>query len=655
MNSKSIVNANTAKPYLVDGIIGNSKFLASLGRTGRMYRLWWPNIDFPQHMDEMLTGLKLDGQASVSWFDGEEDGWQHEVAYEKRTNILGVKASSAQCPVAVDSRHYAVPGQSILVREYDFKNTGSSAVSFEFIVYSSFLITENPYYNTTTFNVDQDALVHFRHKYFFALSSANVCTKFQSGQSWAAAQTGELNGAVIDMKPDGALVYRVEGLEPGSTVSIPLYITAGHDEQSVLLEMAVAKQRTAADWHGETAAYWHQYLAAATPCPLEGEEIAELYDRSLLMFKLMSDEATGTIVAAPEFDEHYEKCGGYSYCWGRDAAFITTALNKAGLSELSDRFYDWTLTAQSPDGSWQQRHYHDGSLAPSWGLQIDEGASIIWGMWEHYYERNDRAFAERVWPAVERGAVYLAAYLDEETGLPLPSNDLWEEREAEHTYSAAAVYGGMTAAAAFARLMGREDLAAEWSAIADRIAKSLLEKGWNEEGDSFYRALKLTVNQEKYEAAIAAGKSGSAVPGLKGYTKYVLEHDPIVDISLLGIAVPFGAVPADHDYMKRTADTVERLLTVPGVGGILRYEDDIYAGGNPWILTTMWLAHYRIQTGDIAAAEKHLEWVLKHRTETGLLPEQIDKVTGETAWVVPLTWSHAMYVLCVFMLAAAKK
>ncbi|WP_238403861.1 glycoside hydrolase family 15 protein [Paenibacillus paridis] len=643
------------KPFLVDAIIGNSKFLASLGRTGKMYRLWWPNIDLPQHVDAIRTGIQQkDGP--VSWFDDAVDGWVHEANYVEKTNVFRVGARSEQQPVQIESFHFAVPGQDVIVREYTFTNITDQPASFSFIVHSSFLVSENHLYNTTLFHPDADSLVHFRHKYYFALSSANVCTSFQAGLSWDLVQSGELNGTIIDMKPDGALKWEIESLDPGQSITIPVYIAAGQDEQSALLQMEAAKGKASSEWMAETIAYWHTFLSEAAPCPIEDAdvEIAELYDRSLLMFKLMSDEQTGSIIAAPEFDENFARCGGYSYCWGRDAAFITTALDRAGLGALSDSFYAWTLTAQSPDGSWQQRHYHDGSLAPSWGLQIDEGSSILWGMWQHYLENQNAGFAEQVWPAVEKGAHFLLGFLQSDNGLPRTSIDLWEEREASHTYSSAAVYGGLTAAASFAGLAGKPELAAEWTAAAEQIAASITELCWNEEGSSFYRGLNLTVPQGKYEQAIATGAAGQVAEGIKGYKKYLLEHDPVIDISLLGIAVPFGAVAADHDYMKRTADTIEAALTVPGVGGIKRYEDDNYIGGNPWILTTLWLAHYRIQTGSLDEARKLLKWAVDHRTETGLLPEQVDKNTGETAWVVPLTWSHAMFVLTLFMLADAE-
>ena len=643
---------NEKKPYLVDAVIGNSRMLATLGRTGKMYRLWWPNIDTPQHVDAMRVGLQQEG-SPIEWFDEASNGWSHEIHYAERSNVLHVNAANEAAGLTVDSRHFAVPGKDLLVREYAFTNKGAESKNFNFVLHSSFMISENGLYNTTMFNADADSLIHFRHQYYFAVSSAIVCTKFQSGISWEDVQQGELDGSVIDMKPTGAMSWQLT-VAPGETVVVPIYVAAAGNEQDVVAVLEDARTKTSAQWADETNAYWHNYVAKAVPCPVDDAEIVKLYERSVLMFKLMSDEKTGTIIAAPEFDETYSRCGGYSYCWGRDAAFITTALDKVGLKDLTDAFYDWTLSAQSPDGSWQQRHYHDGQLAPSWGLQIDEGASILWGMWQHYLVNEDRSFASRVWPAVLKGAQFLESFIDPATGLPKPSIDLWEEREASHTYSSAAVYGGLKAASGFAELAGEYELSEQWSELADGIQAGIETYCFNEELQSFYRGIDLKVSADHYNQATQAGKEGYVVDLDKGYKKYVMKHDPIVDISLLGISVPFNAVAAESERMRTTADAVERLLTTPGVGGIKRYEDDIYVGGNPWILTTLWLSHYRFATGDVKEGRKHIQWALDHRTETGLLPEQIDKNTGETAWVVPLTWSHAMFILAVFMLAEAK-
>ncbi|URN95217.1 MAG: glycoside hydrolase family 15 protein [Candidatus Pristimantibacillus lignocellulolyticus] len=643
---------NNKKPYLVDAVIGNSRMLATLGRTGKMYRLWWPNIDTPQHVDAMRVGIQVDG-SNVNWFDEEGNGWNHDINYANRSNVLHINASNESQALTVNSRHFAVPSTDLLVREYAFVNSSNESKQFSFVVHSSFVISENGLYNTTMFNNLADSLIHFRHQYFFGVSSAIVCTKYQAGISWEDAQSGQFNGGNIDMRPDGALSYELT-VEAGETVIVPIYVAAGNNEQQVIELLEQARKKTSAQWADETNAYWNQYLNNAVPCPVEDEEIKDLYERSILMFKLMSDEKTGTIIAAPEFDETYSRCGGYSYCWGRDAAFITTALDKVGLKDLTNAFYDWTLSAQSPDGSWQQRHYHDGQLAPSWGLQIDEGASIIWGMWQHYLVNEDRDFAARVWPAVSKGAQFLESFIDPATGLPKPSIDLWEEREASHTYSSAAVYGGLTAAAGFAELAGETALRDQWNTIATGIQAGIETYCFNNELRSFYRGIDLKVSAHKFNTDTANGSEGYVVDLDKGYQKHVMKYDPIVDISLLGISVPFNAVAAESNRMRSTADAIEKLLTVEGVGGIKRYEDDNYIGGNPWILTTLWLAHYRFANGEVSSARQLMQWTLDHRTETGLLPEQVDKNTGETAWVVPLTWSHAMFILAVFMLAESK-
>lgn len=644
---------NDKKPYLVDAVIGNSRLLATLGRTGKLYRLWWPNIDTPQHVDAMRVGIQLAG-SNVEWFDEESNGWSHQIQYANRSNVLHIKATNDNSGLTVNSKHFAVPHTDLLVREYSFVNTSNEAKQFSFVMHSSFVISENGLYNTTMFHLDADALIHFRHQYFFGVSSAIVCTKYQAGISWDAVQSGQLAGNNIDMRPDGALSWELT-IEAGETVTVPIYIVAAGNEDEVALLLAEARQKSSAEWADETNAYWDNYINNAIPCPVDDVQIKELYERSILMFKLMSDEKTGTIIAAPEFDETFSKCGGYAYCWGRDAAFITTALDKVGLTELTDAFYNWTLQAQAADGSWQQRHYHDGQLAPSWGLQIDEGSSIIWGMWQHYLVHEDRAFAARIWPAVLKGAQFLESFIDEHTGLPKPSIDLWEEREASHTYSSAAVYGGLTAAAQFAELAGEYELGEKWNQVALRIQAGIEEQCFNEELNSFYRGINLTVSADKFDHAMQNGKEGYIVDLPKGYQKHVLKVDPIIDISLLGLSVPFNAVDAASQRMQATAQAVEKQLTVNAVGGIKRYEDDHYIGGNPWILTTLWLSHYRFATGDAAAGRTLMQWAIDHRTETGLLPEQVNKETGAPAWVVPLTWSHAMFILSVFMLADSQK
>src|SRR5262249_15510216 len=81
-----------------------------------------------------------------------------------------------------------------------------------------------------------------------------------------------------------------------------------------------------------------------------GAKGRELYERSLLTLKLLSDRTTGAIIAAPEFDREREACGGYGYVWGRDAAFNAHAMGLAGMFEEAEAFFEFARRVQERDG-----------------------------------------------------------------------------------------------------------------------------------------------------------------------------------------------------------------------------------------------------------------------------------------------------------------
>ena len=65
------------------------------------------------------------------------------------------------------------------------------------------------------------------------------------------------------------------------------------------------------------------------------------------MYALLSNPKTGAVLASPDVDENFERCGRYGYCWPRDALFINKALNILGMRHLTEKFYDvWAKKAQ---------------------------------------------------------------------------------------------------------------------------------------------------------------------------------------------------------------------------------------------------------------------------------------------------------------------
>jgi glucoamylase len=335
---------------------------------------------------------------------------------------------------------------------------------------------------------------------------------------------------------------------------------------------------------------------------------ADLYERSLLVFDELVDRDTGAVIAAPECDADFEHSGGYGFVWPRDLAYLILAFLAAERRDLVVPALRWLVRAQEPCGLWLQRHHTDGSVAPSWcAHQLDETATAVFAYDVAWRNLQDAALDAELWPSARRAADALLLEITR-GGLPAETTDLWEERDGVHAYTAAAFVGAFRAAEAFAK---RHDpsRAERYGAAARNLAAALDRAFWSDEHGRYLRTL----------------------------------GDSTVDASLLGLAWPFHAVDPRGERMRATAAAVETVLARPR-GGILRYAGDTYAGGNPWVLAALWLGLYKRMTGDAAGLERALAYARRVATDDGLLAEQVDD-DGNPVWVLPLAWSHAMYVL----------
>lgn len=632
------------KPYLNDGIIGNSKLLGTISKNGELIRLWWPLITYPQHMDRSFGGVFIKGESNKTlWMN--DNSLKREQKYIESTNILLTRARHEKREIEFETLDFALPKGDTIVRLFKLTNLGKSDKKADFLYYSSFQTHDNKLYASAFFNYKRDAIVHFKHRYSFAIGSNLEVSGFTVRDAWKDAQDGMLDGIEASLKDSSCLSFDLGVLGPGESKDITIYISAGEGHEAAFNELQRTKKYNPDELFSKTVEYWVDYIKSGRQIKINNEKISGVYKRSLLVFKLLNDEKSGAIAAAPEVDEEFRRCGGYGYCWGRDAAYIVSAFDKAGYPDMSKKFFRWALKVQEKDGSFDQRYHMDGFLAPVWGIQIDETGAILFGIYEHYRLTGDREFISEVYDMVKKGGDFLIDFIDRETGLPKPSMDLWEERRGEHLYSSASVYGGLIAASKISSELGYNDLANKYQIEAEKLKGAILNNGWSRERGYFLRGIKREVDSKTCQKLLKDDRRVEIEETKKGYVKYYQYEDDIMDVSILGLSEPFSVIDALDERMLKTAGRVEEKLYVNGVGGLKRYEDDEYIGGNPWILTTLWLALYKIKAGDIDRAEELLNWAAEHSTELGLLPEQIDKKTGKAAWVIPLTWSHAMFVL----------
>lgn len=354
--------------------------------------------------------------------------------------------------------------------------------------------------------------------------------------------------------------------------------------------------------------------------------IRTLSERSIDVLHALQDSNTGALIAAAEVDPHSRMSGGYGFSWPRDGAYLTAALDSFGFRERTEHYFEFLGNIQDPSGAWWQRYLTTGHAGPSWGrIQIDEPATVIASAWLHFRRTQDLFWLERAWPMIEKGLGFLEKFHSPEHPLGLPSHDLWEERMGIHAYSLGAV------AAAF--ITG--------SRIAAELSYRTEEARYLEWG----RALSAIIS-EKFVTADGKVRR-SYIAGSWDYQRGHGYWDETPDVSLLGLIIPFGIYKSRDVAAQNIISHVKDSLWSPSVGGILRYPGDHYRGGNPWILTTLWLGIIELATGNIEEAKRCFDWSVSKSTPLGMLAEQVHRENGNPCWVIPLGWSHAMFLLFV--------
>jgi glucoamylase len=630
------------KSYYNNAITGNSSMLACFSEKAELLRLFWPNIDYLEQFDKMLLGIfEKTKTGSTVWLN--DNKCDHHQEYLVDTNIIKTTITNFFDGYRIVLYDFVYPHLDVLVRRLEVENLHSEPREFSVVSFSAAASSDSEMPGSV-FDFKNEALIHYRPGNYIALTSDIPAYQFQIGNNAndAAVNTYLYGKDEIGMMKDAAVSWDLGCFAANETKVFSIYICAGDSLRSCKSLIRQTKSIGSQAMLKNTEQYWKDFLSSTKPIRSGNSLLDDLYKRSLLVFRLMHDKTTGGLMAAPEADEYFTKCGKYAYCWGRDAAFITGALDIAGLGLSVDEFYKWAVNVQDEDGSWQQRYHMNGDLGPCWGLQIDETGAIVWGMLNHYNHTKSRDFLENVWDSVNAAAEFLSDFIDGETGLPKPSFDLWEERYGEHAYSSAAVYAGLRAASQIAVILGKaEEVSAKWNTAAKSMRNAIVKNFWKEDYRRFIRSVRVKLNgfgQEPSQNTVMIKVNP------KEYVRDVTLEDWIVDVSLVGLSVPFEVFELDDPMIRDTVSLIEQVLTSQGTGGIKRYENDNYIGGNPWILTTLWVALFHAKTGNFQKAREYLLWAANGRTELGLLPEQINRNTGRPEWIIPLTWSHAMYV-----------
>ena len=382
-------------------------------------------------------------------------------------------------------------------------------------------------------------------------------------------------------------------------------------------------------WLERTTFHWQDWARRlATPADWQ-----EAVIRAAITLKMFVYDETGGIVAAltTSIPEHAAKDGegrnwDYRYCWLRDAYFTVTALNRLSAVGTLERYMSYLRNTVA--------HTKGGHIQPVYGiaLEADLEESIAENL-PGYRGMGPVRFGNQAAEHIQHdvyGHVILGAaqaFLDDrmfnKAGVhefehfevvgerayqvyQTPDAGIWEYRgRAEiHTSSAFMCWAACDRLSRIATAVGRDARAELWRERADEMREVILEKAWNEKRKAFTGAF-----------------GGDAL-----------------DASVVLMAEIGFIEPTDPRYVA----TVERIDEELREGyHVFRYKvaDDFGKPKTAFTACTFWHIDALARIGRKEEARAMFEDVLAHRTQLGLLSEDIDTSNGELWGNFPQTYS----------------
>jgi len=638
--------------------IGNGSMLVGLDYRGQVRDLYYPHVGEANHVSGASgnfvhrIGVYVDG--SLSWLDSED--WQITIGGDDAVAIGNLIAINTKIGVELHSRDAIHNEHNVLLRNFTLTNLSAESREIKIFFSQQFRISESRRGDTAFYDPRVKAIVHYKGNTTFLVNAfidGKQFTEYNIGLFGIEGKEGTYMDAVdgvLEKNPiEHGSVDSVIGLSAtlasGASASIYYWIVCANTVPAVHTLDEYVLTETPERLIASTEAYWRAWLEKETrDLSILPEALRTLYNRSLITMRVHADN-DGGIIASSDTDMLHHGRDTYSYVWPRDAAVIASALDVSGYHDVARRFFMFMARVIEPGGYLMHKYRTDGVLGSSWHpwlqhgvprlpIQEDETAATIVALWQYYEHGRDLEFIESLYnPYIEPAANFMCDYIESTTGLPQASYDLWEEKYGTSTYTAASVYAALMAASRFAMMLGKEDDARTYQAIAQRMQTAIATVLFDESLGMFVKSVRHDEDGE-------------------------LTFDRTLDTSSFYGLIAFDVFDIDDPKITTSAKTVQNKLQVHANSkGYIRYENDGYYRmsdadtPNPWVITTLWMAQYQIKKATKLTQLKEplelLEWTCSHATTGGVLAEQMHPNTRVHLSTAPLTWSHAEYVLTV--------
>jgi glucoamylase len=642
-------------------VYGNGSILVGLDNFGQVYDLYFPYVGMENH-----TGGSYVHKIGV-WSDGKfhwtDDGsWEITTQYYENAKIKSkLFLKNNDIGITLEFNDEVYNELNVFMREVIVHNDWNEDREVKLYFNQQFEIYESHRGDTAYYEPENNVVIHYKGRRIFLVNAFNREEKKSFDEysiglfgiegkqgTFKDAEDGKLEKNPIEHGLTDSVIGINVSLKKQSSCVVDYWLAIGKELDDVYALNNYMLKKGLTYLITTTTNYWRAWTEKKTYDFRDLSEQEEaLFKNSLKVIKAHTD-SNGAIIASSDTDLLKYGRDAYSYVWPRDSAFTSMAYSRAGYDDINKSifsFFNDTITRQ---GYFMHKYRSDKSIGSSWHpwiyqgkqelpIQLDETALVVYAVWEDFKYSKDVEFIEKIYNSlVKKSIEFVISRIDTDTGLVRPSYDLWEEHYGTFTFTSSAVYGALIAASSLAETFGKYDKCEEYQLLAKLVKHGILEYLYNDEKKIFNKR----ILEKEY------GVTGEDL------------IDETIDVSSLYGIFRFNVLDVDDEKVKNMQENVlNNLSCETPTGGIPRYEYDNYfratdtVKGNPWIITTMWMAQLEIAQSktldDLKQAKRHLDWANKHATSSGLLSEQLNPMNGIGLSAGPLTWSHAEYVVTV--------
>lgn len=631
-------------------VLGNGELHVGLNKYGLVHDFYYPYVGLENHAAgsslRHKVGVWIDGV--ISWLD-DEDQWTFKFHYPHTALIGHTLARNENLQVILEFDDCVDAETSVFMRNIHVVNLADNPRDIRLFMYQAFAIGDSrSNTDTVQYLPDSNAILHYRGRRAFIISGSHNSKPFDQFSiglfgienhegSFRDAEDGVLSGNTVEHgRVDSILGFNLT-VAAKSSERVHYWVTAGMSTREALyIHKQVQEDGLDKRLH-VTANWWHEWLkpalVVATKVPKEHQN---LFIDSVMVLKSHMDKRGAVIASTDTTLLNYSR-DAYAYSWARDGGYVVWPFIRMGYFDEPYRFFDFCKRGLHPGGYLMHKYRADGALGSSWHpyvhdgivappIQEDETALVVFVFAQFYHQQKRSSLIKDFYGSmIKPMADFLADYVDEATGLPKPSYDLWEQTFLTTTYTTSVTYAGLLAASELAVIAGDDHSAVKWRTAAADIQIAAQKQLFNEERQVFYLGL--------------------------AHNNSVTSYVDTIDTSSVFGAYMFGLFDTHSPEMEASLKTIEATFGLNDtIIGLPRYENDDYRReddsitGNWWYITSLWLAQYSVDTDNSPRALKILDWVRDNAIYSGMLGEQINPVNNQVVSPAPLAWSHAEYL-----------